>query len=75
MFVGNHWESAPHVYMCIIDLVWSGLVLTPSPRELFSQTVKILVFDLSAQSGIGRVLGALALRANDLDGGFGSGKV
>ena len=49
--------------------------LTPTRRQLFSQTVEILVFNLSAQSGIGRVLGALALRAMDSDGVFGSRNV
>ena len=49
--------------------------LTPTRPALFSQTVEILVFDLSAQSGIGRVLGALALRAIDSDGVFGSRNV
>ena len=50
-------------------------LLTPTRRTLFSQTVEILVFDLRAHSATARVLGALALRAMDSDGVFGSRNV
>ena len=49
--------------------------LTPTRRTLFSQTVEILVLSLRARSATARVLGALALRAMDSDGVFGSRNV
>ena len=57
------------------QLVCPGVVLTPTRRTLFSQTVEILVLSLRAHSATARVLGALALRAMDSDGVFGSRNV
>ena len=73
-----HTYPAPSLYVhgqSVIVGLGDSRGLTPTRRTLFSQTVEILVLSLRAHSATARVLGALALRAMDSDGVFGSRNV